>query len=51
MSNTELAKELHKPIIKKVIKKSIITFYRQYRRANLADMQLIEKINKGISFL
>ena len=51
ISNKELAKELHKAIIEKVTKKRIIIFYRQYRRADLADMQLIDKFNKGISFL
>ena len=30
MSNKELVEELHKPIVKKILKKSILTFYRQY---------------------
>ena len=30
ISNKELTEELHKPIIRKLEKKSTITFYRQY---------------------
>ena len=50
--NEKLAEELHKPIIKKFKK---ITFYSGFKDniwgADLADMQLISKFNKGFRFL
>ena len=49
--NLQLAKELHKPIIKK-FKKRTVYFGSQDNiwRANLADIQLISKFNKGFRF-
>ena len=48
----QLAEELHKPIIRKFKK---ITVYSRYRDniwgADLTDMQLIRKFNKGFRFL
>ena len=50
--NKELAEELHKPVIKKINKIKVqSTFTDNICGANLADMQLIGKFNKGISFL
>ena len=49
ISNKELAKELHKPIIRKNWeKKSSLVLYRQY---DLADMQLISSLTKEFGFL
>ena len=51
-SDQQLADELHKPIIKKKKKKkSILSFKDNIWEADLADMQLISKYNKGIRFL
>ena len=47
--NQQLAKELHKPIIKK--RKVHTAFKDNIRGADLADMQLLSKYNKGIRFL
>ena len=51
-SNEQLAKELYKPIIRKFEK---IMFYSRFKDniwgADLADMQLISKFNKGFRFL
>ena len=49
ISNKELAEELHKPIIKKSKKRK--PFIDNIWAADLADMQLISKFNKGIRFL
>ena len=52
MSNKELSKELHKPIIKKIQeKKSTLIFIDNVWGTDLADMQLISKCDKGIRFL
>ena len=49
MSNKELAKELHKPIIRKFNKRKVNSpFKGNIWGADLADMQLISKFNKGI---
>ena len=52
MSNKELAEELHKTIIKKFKKRKLhLSFINNIWGADLADMQLISKFNKGIRFL
>ena len=52
ISNKELAEELHKPIIKKFKKRRVQSpFIDNIWGDSLADMQLISKFNKGISFL
>ena len=52
MSNKELAEELHKPIMRKVNKrKGHSSFIDNIWGADLVDMQLISKFNKGIRFL
>ena len=48
ISNKELAEELYKPIIKKFKKKKSLVDNNW--GADLADMQLISKFNKGIRF-
>ena len=45
MSDKQLAKEIHKPIIRKLNKKSKFVFIWG---AYLAEMQLIRKLSKGI---
>ena len=51
-SNKELAEELYKPIIRKFkIRKVHSPFIDNIWRADLADMQLISKLNKRIGFL
>ena len=48
----QLAKELHKPIIKKFQKRKVhAAFKDNIWCADLADMQLISKFNKGVTFL
>ena len=50
--NEKLAEELHKSIIKKLKKrKAYSTFKDNIWGADLADMQLISKFNKGFRFL
>ena len=50
--NQQLAEELHKPIIKKFKKRKVHTaFQDNIWGADLADMQLLSKYNKGIRFL
>ena len=50
--NRQLAEELHKPIIKKIKKRTVYsTFEDHICGTDLADMQLIRKFNKGIRFL
>ena len=50
--NKELAEELHKPLIKKFKKRKVQTsFIDNIWGANLADMQLMTKFNKGFRFL
>ena len=49
--NEQLADELHKPIIKKFKKRKVYsTFKDNIWGADLADMQLISKFNKGFRF-
>ena len=50
-SNKELAEELQKPIIRKFKKRTAhSSFIDNIWDADLADMQLISKFNKGIHF-
>ena len=50
--NQQLAEELHKPIIKKFKKRKIhAAFKNNIWDADLADMQLLSRHNKGIRFL
>ena len=50
--NLQLAKELHKPIIRKFKKRKVYSGFKDnIWGADLADMQLISKFNKRISFL
>ena len=52
ISNKELGEELHKPIIKKFNKRKVNSpFIDNIRGADLADMQLLSKSNKELSFL
>ena len=52
MSNKELAEDLHKPIIRKFKKREVhSSFIDNIWGADLADMQLKSKFNKGIRFL
>ena len=52
ISNKELAEELDKPIIKKFKKRKLHSaFIDIICGADLADMKLISKFNKGIRFL
>ena len=49
--NQQLAEELHKPIIKKFEKRKVhAAFKDNIWGADLADMQLLSKYNKGIRF-
>ena len=51
-NNKKLAKESHKSIIKKNLKRTVYSgFTDNICRADLADMQLISKFNKGFRFL
>ena len=50
--NIQLADELHKPIIRKFKKRKVYSSFRDnIWCADLADMQLISKSNKGFRFL
>ena len=50
--NKELSEELHKPIIRNFKKRKLhASFIDNILGADLADMQLISKFNKGICFL
>ena len=50
--NRQLAEELHKPIIKKFAKRKVhAAFKDNIWGADLADMQLLTRYNKGIRFL
>ena len=52
IQNQQLAQELHKPIIKKFEKRTVPSSFKDnICDADLADMQLISKFNKGIRFL
>ena len=51
MSDKQLAEEFHKPIIKKLKKRKLQSpFIDNIWGADIADMQLINKFNKGICF-
>ena len=50
--NEQLAKELHKPIIRKFKKRKVYSGFKDnIWGADLADMQLISNFNKGFRFL
>ena len=49
--NEQLAEELHKPTVRKLKKKVYSGFKNNIWGADLADMQLISKFDKGFSFL
>ena len=50
--NPQLAEELHKPVIRNFRKRTVyLKFKDNVWGADLADMQLISKFNKGIRFL
>ena len=50
--NLQLAKELHKPIIRKFQKRKFCSGFKDnIWEADLADMQLISNFNKGFRFL
>ena len=50
--NEQLAEELHKPIIKKIKKRTVYSSFKDnIWGADLADMQLISTFNKGPRFL
>ena len=50
--NTQLAYELHKPIIKKFNKRKVYSSFKDnIWGVDLADMQLLSKFNKGFTFL
>ena len=50
--NSELVNELHKPIIRKFKKRKVYSSFKDnIWGADLADMQLISKYNKGIRYL
>ena len=52
ISNKELAEELHKTIIRKFNKRKVRSpFIDHIWGADLGDMQLISKCNKGFRFL
>ena len=50
--NIQLADKLHKPIIRKFEKRKVYSSFRDnIWGADLADMQLLSKFNKGFRFL
>ena len=50
--NEQLAEELHKPIIRKFKKRKVYSAFKDnIWGADLGDMQLISKFNKGFRFL
>ena len=50
--NEQLAEELHKPIIRKFKRREVYSAFKDHIwAADLADMQLISKFNKGFRFL
>ena len=52
IENTQLADELHKPIIKKFKKRKVYSSFRDnIWGVHLADMQPLSKNNKGIKYL
>ena len=51
-SNYQLANELHKPIIKKFKKRKVYSSFKDNTwGVDLADMQSLNKYNKGIIYL
>ena len=52
LKNQQLANKLHKPIIKKFIKRKVYSSFKDnIWGVDLANMQLISKHNKGIKYL
>ena len=52
LQNEQLSEGLHKPIIRKFKKRKVyLTFKDNIWGADLADMQLVSKFNKGFRFL
>ena len=52
LATHQLAEELHKPIIRKFKKRTVYSGFKDnIWGADLADMQLISKFNKGFRFL
>ena len=52
LSNSKLANELHKPIIRKFKKRKVYSSFKDnIWGVDLADMQLISKYNKGVRYL
>ena len=52
LQNSELANELHKPIIRKFKKRKVYSSFKgNIWGVDLPDMQLISKYNKGIRYL
>ena len=52
LQNEQLAEELHKPIIRKFKKRKVYSAFKDnICGADVADMQLISKFNKGFRFL
>ena len=52
MFNQQLAADLHKPIIRRFEKRKVhSSFIHNIWDADLADIQLISKFNKGFRFL
>ena len=50
--NQQLANELHKPVIRKFKKRKVYSYFKDnIWGVDLADMQLINKYNKGIRYL
>ena len=50
--NEQLAKELHKPVIRNFKKRTVYSRFKDnILGADLADMQLLSKFNKGFRFL
>ena len=50
--NQQLSNELYKPIIRKLEKRKVYSFFKDnIWGVDLADMQLISKYNKGIRYL
>ena len=51
-TNYQLANELHKPIIRKFLKRKLYSYFRDnIWGVGLADMQSLSKYNKGIKYL
>ena len=52
LQNKQMAKELHKPIIRNLKKRTVYSGFKDnISVADLADMQLISKFNKEFRFL